>query len=164
MTMPNVGAPAAPFTLTGIDGNTYSLQEGLDRGPVLLVFFKTTCGTCNLAVPYYNRLRQAYPQDGWQLWAISQDGLEATQRYAEKYQLAFPVLLDGKGWPVSRAYDPPSTPTFYLLDRDSTIAAANTGFSKDDMNHLARVLAERVGAQPVAVAPADDGNPPFRPG
>lgn len=164
MAMLDLGVQAPPFSLRDIDGAAYELRKGLSRGPLLLVFFKTTCGACNLAFPYYNRLRQAYPQEGWQLWAISQDSLEATRRYSERYEFAFPALLDGAGWPVSKAYDPPSTPTFYLVDGDGRVAAANTGFSKDDLNELSRLLAQRLGGEPAVVAPADDGVAPFRPG
>src|SRR3990172_6921888 len=142
------GAQAPLFSLVGIDGATYSLQEAVQRGPLLLVFFSATCGACHTAFPYYNRLRQAYPQERWQLWAISQDGQEMARWYADRQQLAFPVLVDEEGWPVSRAYDPPSTPAFYLLDGDGRVAAANAGFSKDDLNELARPPAARAGPGP----------------
>lgn len=162
--MLDVGMQAPSFVLKGIDGATYDLREAAQRGPLLLVFFSATCGACHTAFPYYNRLRQAYPQDRWQLWAISQDGLEMAQWYAKRHGLAFPVLVDEESWPVSKAYDPPSTPAFYLLDGDRKVVAANAGFSKDDLNELARLLAGWLGQEPQVVAPADDGNPPFRPG
>ena len=60
-----VGARAPEFSLKGTDGRTYALADALARGPLLLAFFKTTCGTCDLAFPYINRFPEAYATDGW---------------------------------------------------------------------------------------------------
>ena len=158
------GTKAPAFALESTAGESYRLDEGLSQGPVLLVFFKTTCGTCNLAFPYFNKLRQSYPQENWQVWAVSQDNLEASKRYSERIGFSFPALLDGTDWPVSRAYDPVATPTYYLVDRDGVIVDVNSGFSKDGLNDLSALIAERLGAETQVIAPPDDGNPPFRPG
>jgi len=58
------GALAPHFTLLGVDGKEYSLPKDAGGEPTLLVFFKTTCGTCDTAFPYVNRLRETYPE-GW---------------------------------------------------------------------------------------------------
>ena len=44
--------------------------------PALLVFFKTSCATCDLTFPYIKRLRDEYPE-GWDLWARISQGSEA---------------------------------------------------------------------------------------
>ena len=80
-----VGTRAPDFSLKGTDGESYTLAAALAHGPVLLVFFKTTCGTCDLAFPYINRLRESYPGDGWSLWAVAQDPPEDAVRYAAAY-------------------------------------------------------------------------------
>lgn len=74
---------------------------------MLLVFFKTTCGTCDLAFPYINRLRESYPDDGWSLWAVAQNTPEDAGRYAAAFGITYPVLSDADGYSVSKAYDPP---------------------------------------------------------
>ncbi len=158
------GATAPDFSLTGLDSETYSLAEGLQRGPVLLVFFKTTCATCDLAFPYLNRLRDTYPGERWSLWTVAQDAPDDAADYASTFDITYPVLPDADGYSVSKAYDPPSTPTFFLIDADSRVVEETHGFAKEDLNRISREVAERLGEQPAVVAPAGDGNPDFKPG
>jgi peroxiredoxin len=158
------GARAPDFSLRGIDGETYSLSDALSRGPVLLAFFKSTCGTCDLAFPYINRLREAYPGDGWSVWAVAQDAPGEAVSYASSLGMAYPVLPDVDRYAVSRAYDPPATPTLYLIDRGGEVVQETTGFSKKDLNSISAALAERLGAETVVIAAAGDGNPDHKPG
>src|SRR3972149_4145546 len=97
-----VGARAPEFTLMGIDGETYALADALERGPVVLACFKTTCETCDLALPYINRLRESYA-DGWSLWAVAQDPQADARSYASAYGIDYPVLPDVDGYPASKA-------------------------------------------------------------
>ena len=158
------GTRAPDFSLKGTDGESYTLAAALAHGPLLLVFFKTTCGTCDLAFPYINRLRESYPDDGWSLWAVAQDTPEDAGRYAAAYGITYPVLSDADGYTVSKAYDPPATPTLFLIDRAGRIAQQSAGFHKAELNSLSAGLAERLGVRPVVIAAADDGNPDFKPG
>ena len=158
-----VGSSAPAFTLTGVEGEVYSLSRSLSAGPVLLVFFKSGCGACDLAFPYINRLAAAY-DDGWQLWAIAQEPPERARQYAERQDMKYPVLLDTQDYEVSKRYDPPATPTFFLIDPDGRVAYTNHGFSKDDLNEMSGLVAARLGVEAKEVAPAADGRPAFRPG
>ena len=157
------GALAPHFTLLALDGREYSLPGDRGDEPLLLAFFRVRCATCDVAYPYLNRLRDAYP-DGWQLWSVCQDSPERAAQYAKRFALAHPVLLDGAELDVSRLYDPPSTPALYLIGGDGRIEFASEGFAKDDVNEIGRRLAAFVGSEVVEIAPADDGNPPLKPG
>jgi len=157
------GALAPHFTLLGIDGQEYSLPNDTAGSPALLLFFKTTCGTCDVAFPYINRLRKTYP-NGWSLWAIAQDAPAAASEYARTQGIDYPVLIDAPDYTASRLYDPPATPTLFLTDARGRMAYATHGFSKDDMNELAALVARSTGAEPAVIAPADDGRPAFKPG
>jgi peroxiredoxin len=163
MTTLTVGAKAPPFALAGIDGQPYTLVEALPQGPLLLAFFKTGCPACDLAAPYLVRLAAAYP-GAWQLWLVLQDPPAEAGGYARRFSLPFPVFADGDGYRVSRVYDPPATPSFYLIEADGSVAHASHGFSKDDLNELAGHIARRLGAERQVVAPPNDGQPPLRPG
>lgn len=163
MTTAALGSQAPGFTLNGVDGRTYSLDQALAQGPLLLVFIKSGCPACDLALPYLSRLRQAYP-GGWTLWAISQDPLGRSQEYAQRFDLPFPVLVDEAGYPVSKAYDPPATPTLFLIEANGRVTYSNHGFSKDDINQVSRLIADRLQVEARVIAQPDDGRPPFRPG
>ena len=162
----SAGAQAPDFTLTGIDGKQYSLSAALEQGPLLAVFIKTTCPVCDLAMPYLNRLAEAYGGQGWHLWVISQDDQQTSQRYAQTFEATFPLVVDdpADGWKVSRAYDPPATPTLFLIGPDGRLQFSGQGFSKADLNGVSERIAGHLGVQPAVVAERDDGNPDLRPG
>jgi peroxiredoxin len=157
------GALASHFTLLAIDGREYNLPRDLEGRPALLVFFKTTCSTCDLTFPYLNRLRAAYPE-GWQLWAVSQDVADRALPYADRMDIAYPVVIDAPAYEASKLYDPPATPTMFLIGPNGRIEFTTYGFSKEDVNELARRIAAHLGAESKIVAPAGDGHPDFKPG
>lgn len=162
----SVGAQAPDFTLSGIDGKQYSLAAALKQGPLLAVFIQTACPVCDLTMPYLNRLTEAYADQRWQLWVISQDDQEASRRYAQRFEASFPLVVDDPtdGWKVSRAYDPPATPTLFLIGPDGQVQFSGQGFSKADLNAASERIAGHLGVKPAVVAERDDGNPDFRPG
>ncbi len=166
MTILSVGAQAPDFTLSGIDGKQYSLSTALKQGPLLAVFIQTACPVCDLAMPYLNRLTEAYGDQAWQLWVISQDDQQASQHYAQRFEPKFPLLVDdpADGWAVSRAYDPPATPTLFLIGPDGRVQFSGEGFSKADLNAASERIAGHLGVKAAVVAERDDGNPDLRPG
>jgi len=166
MTMLSVGAKAPDFTLSGIDGKRYALSAALKQGPLLAVFIQTACPICDLVMPYLNRLAATYGGQGCQLWAISEDGQEASRRYAQRFGASFPLLVDdpADGWIVSHAYDPSVTPTLFLIGPDGRVQLSGEGFSKADLNAVGERIASHLGVQPAVVAERNDGNPDLRPG
>lgn len=119
----------------------------------LLVFFETDCPTCQLTLPYLNAL----PDTSVQVIAISQDDIARTRRFVEQMQLTFRVEID-YGLKLSRAYDPQSVPTMYLLDEDGNVEQTLIGLDKRGLN----ALAEALGQAPIAHA--NDGAPEWKPG
>jgi len=161
----SVGSQAPDFALKGVDGREHRLSEALKRGPLLTVFVKTTCPACDLIMPYLNRLSEAYPRRGWGLWVVSQSLADSSRRYAERFRVPFPVVVDEpEEWAVSRAWDPPATPTLFLVGPDGRVEAVTWGFSKADLNEMAERIARHLGQPARLVAQKDDGNPDARPG
>lgn len=159
-----VGITAPDFTLADRAGQARSLASALAQGPVILAFFKADCATCHLAFPYLERLRQTYRSDHWQVWGICQHPPRAADWFAKTNGITFPLLIDEPDFRVSHQFDPPATPTVFLLDRDGTVREMFYGFTKANLNALASHLAELIGEDSVIIAPPDDGKPAFRPG
>lgn len=159
------GTIAPNFTLEDLSSRPHTLSTALQRGPVLLVVWKAGCGSCKLTFPYLERLREAYPREGWQLWAIGQDPDDKIQAFLDQNgPVTFTILDDYPDYAVSKLYDPVATPTLFFVDPDDRIAFTAMGFDKSALNEISRRLATRFGVAPVVVAPADDGNPAFKPG
>jgi len=158
------GQQAPDFSLPGLDGLEYSLHEATGKGPVLLAFWQAGCGACKLAAPYFNRLYDAYENITWSFWAIGQDVAPRAAQFVRDYGFRPTVLIDAPALEASRLYDPDATPTLYLVDPERTLQLVSAGFVKDDLNRISERVAGYAGAAYVDVAPADDGNPPFKPG
>ena len=159
------GSQAPDFALTGIDGNEYRLSQALQQGPLLAVFIKTTCPACDLVMPYLKRLSETYRRDYWHLWVVSQNFAQSSRDYARRFDVSFPIVVDEpEEWTVSQVWDPPATPTMFLIDSDGRVEVVTWGFSKDDLNQMAARIARHLGEPPKLVAQKDDGNPDVRPG
>lgn len=119
----------------------------------LLVFFETDCPTCQLALPYFNALARG----GLQVIGVSQDDEKTTREFVRQMGIEYPVHLDA-GLALSRAYDPQSVPTAYLLDEAGQAQTTLVGFDKKALNDLATRLGH------ATIAPAHDGAPAWKPG
>ena len=162
--MVTTGSEAPDFTLPGLDGRQYSLHEARDAGPVLLVFWQAGCGACKMVAPYLTRLHESYDNVGWTFWTIAQDGSDEARRFVNERGFRPTVLVDGPALEVSDLYDPPATPTFYLIEPGARVTLEADGFDKEALNDISRQVAGYTGLGYVEIAPADDGNPAFKPG
>ena len=54
------GNVAPNFSLKSLDGKEFSLANALQKGPVLLAFFKIGCPVCQFTFPFIERLYQRY--------------------------------------------------------------------------------------------------------
>jgi peroxiredoxin len=158
------GDSAPDFRLETGDGTEFRLALSLEQGPVVLAFFKADCAACTLAFPYLEQLHQAYRSEPWAICGISQHPARAAAWFARTTGVTFPLLIDGDALPVSLLYDPPATPTIYLIDRGGVVRSMLLGAVKADLNRLAAQLADLLDKDPVVIAPPDDGKPSFRPG
>jgi peroxiredoxin len=158
------GSDVPDFTLQGLDGRQYSLREAREAGLVLLVFWQAGCGACKMVAPYLTRLHDAYENSDWAFWTIAQDGPDEARRFVGERGFRPTVLVDGPALQVSDLYDPPATPTFYLIEPGAGVTLHADGFDKRALNDISRRVAAYTGSGYVEIAPADDGNPPFKPG
>jgi AhpC/TSA family len=135
------------------EGQVAPSVAGLEPGkPALLVFFEADCPTCQITLPYLNALRDAV-----QLVGISQDDEEATRQVVEQLGIGFPVDVD-RELKASRAFDPQSVPSLFLLDEGGRVRRIVVGFDKASLNELAATLGHS------EIAPAHDGAPSWKPG
>lgn len=111
-----------------------TLNDLVSGGPLVLVFFKVSCPTCQFALPFADRIARA----GGRLIAISQDDSKATLQFKKQFGLQMEILLDEKGYPASNAYGIEVVPTFFHIGADRTIAHSFHGFVRDELDALAR--------------------------
>jgi peroxiredoxin len=162
MSTVSAGQVAPLFELPGIDGKSYSLEEALQRGPLLVVFFKVSCPTCQYALPFLDRLHRQLP--GAQVWGISQDDAVKSRLFADEFGVTFPILIDEEPWEVSDAYRLTHVPTHLLIAPDGGVQSSGDGFVKKDLLALQALLADRFSTKlPPLFAPSEKV-PEFKPG
>ncbi len=138
-----ISGDAPDFELPSLDGGLQSLHGLRAAGPVLLAFFKVSCPTCQLTLPFLDRLQRGRgnaPQgDAPQVVAISQDDATATQNFNRRFGISLPALLDASTarYPVSNAYRITNVPSLFLIESDGRISRSVAGFDKAEMEALA---------------------------
>ena len=133
------GQTAPDFRLKLAGGEFRTLDELLAEGPVLLAFYKVTCPTCQLTMPYLERLQGG----AIRVFAVCQDDAERAREFADAFEVELPNLLDSvdEGYPASNAYGVTHVPSMYLVERDKRISWEYVGFHKKKLEKLA----ERAG-------------------
>lgn len=160
------GVHAPEIKLSSLDGQKFSLQEVLKRGPVVAAFFKVSCPVCQFAFPYLERLFRAYGQNGKATFVgISQDNARDTQAYNREFGVTFSTLLDEKGkYPVSSAYGLTNVPSIFLIAPEGEIELSIVGWSRADMEQLNRRLAALTGQPLKPLFSASEKVPEYKPG
>ncbi len=91
----NTGDTAPDFELPNATGGTVRLTEALDKGPVILNFYRGGwCPFCNLELQALQSRMQEIKKLGATLIGISPETPDNSLTTAEKHQLDFDVLSD----------------------------------------------------------------------
>ena len=127
------GASAPDFSLTGVDGKTYRLED-FSGGTATVVIFTTN--HCPDAIASIDRMIALVDQfekrgvkfvainsnspEGLHLpelgWTVYNDGFEDMKRIAEDSKFNLPYLYDGDTQEVAKAYGAVATPHLFIFD------------------------------------------------
>jgi peroxiredoxin len=138
----NVGERSKDFKLLDWQGKT--LSTGDERVHRLFVFYKTTCPTCQLALPFLEELYKLYGE-AVPIWGIAQDRAEDVEKFIQRYGLSFPQLIDYPNYEVSLSYSVDVVPTIYLVDPDMKVEFVSQSFVKSEFIRLIELLSQRAG-------------------
>ncbi len=130
------GSHAPSVKLRDLDGKERSLEDLLAGGPVVLAFYKASCPVCQFTFPYLERLsRGAVP-----IAAVSQDDASTAKNFNREFAISFPTLIDSSsgGYAASNAFGISTVPSCFLVGKDQTISWSMEGWSKADVEELAR--------------------------
>ena len=136
---PVAGAPAPGFTLNDLSGQPVKLSA-LKGRVVLINFWATWCGPCQLEMPTIQRAYDTYKGRGLTVLAVNlNEQAPAVQTYIGNLKLNFPVLLD-PGDSISTLYRVRGYPTSFFVDRNGTVAAEQVGMMSE--GQLAQYLSK----------------------
>lgn len=158
------GNKAPAISLKTIDGESMSLAEALKKGPVLAAFFKVSCPVCQFTFPFLERLHGKFAGAKFTLWGISQNDREETVDFAQQFGIRFPMLLDTPTFDVSNQYKLTNVPSLFFIQPDGKIRLSSVGFSKADIEQIAKELAEAAATPAFAVFRPGEVVPAYKPG
>lgn len=159
------GARAPQFELPAMDGSKFSLQDALNRGLVLAVFFKISCPTCQYALPYFERIYKTYGKGKLSIVGISQNDRKDTADFMKKYGVTFPILLDdAKTFPASNAYGLTNVPSALWISEGGEIEISSVGWSRQEFEEIAQKAASANGQPPKPVFQPSEQIADFRAG
>jgi len=149
---------APRFTLRDTQGVEWNVPT---EGYTLLVFYKVSCPTCQLTLPFVEKMYRAY-RSAVSFHSVAQDPPEEVSRFVRRYGLSFTQLVDPPPYDVSVRYDVQVVPTIYLV-KEEEILHVEESFLKSGLESLNAELARIAGVDPV---PLFEGVsvPSFKPG
>ena len=140
---PLMDKEAPAFALDDLSGKKVSLASY--RGKALLInFWATWCGPCQVETPWLVELRNKYAAQGFEVLGVDTEGddLEANDKagwakaeanankFVTEMKVNYPVLLDGDS--ISRDYGGlDDLPTSFFVDRNGKVVAAQVGLTSE---------------------------------
>lgn len=120
-----VGVTAPLFTAHDADGNLFSMQEALNAGPVVLIFYRGYwCPVCNKHLRLLQDSLKLITDQGATVVAISPEKLEYLGKMAEKTGATFRLLYDEE-YRIADSFDVMFTPKKRQLIVYNTVLNAN---------------------------------------
>jgi cytochrome c biogenesis protein CcmG/thiol:disulfide interchange protein DsbE len=128
-------APDVSFSLVanapaeGVDLSSLSKLRG---HPVLIDFWATWCGPCQMEVPIVDRIAKRYGAQGLTVVGMNtSDEAGNAASYAKHHHLTFPIAYD-EGQHAAAAYGVESLPTLVLISKTGQVISVHRGIASDE--------------------------------
>jgi peroxiredoxin len=152
-----VGSSAPDFNLSGLHGETLTLEALRAPGkPVMMFFTDPGCGPCNALLPEVGRWQEEHAQK-LSLALVSRGEVEENKTKGSEHGLKN-VLLQ-KDWEVSESYEVRGTPSAVLIAPDGKVASPVTGGAEGIRALLAHAVGERAQLPMQPHQPQAQGQP-----
>jgi peroxiredoxin len=136
-----VGSEAPQFSLSGLHGETLTLEALRSSGKtVMMLFTDPGCGPCNAMLPDVGRWQEEHANK-LNLSLVSRGEVEENKTKAQEHALKN-VLLQNN-WEVSESYEVRGTPSAVLISADGKIASPVAGGAEGIRGLLSYAVGER---------------------
>lgn len=128
----NLGNYMGDYTVTDVEGNSYTFSELLKtKKAIVLNFWFINCGPCQMEFPYLQTAYNTYSDD-IAVIAINPttDKQEKIQKYATQNELTIPLVKGEEDWIT--AFGIQGFPTTVVIDRYGSVAFIHMGAVTED--------------------------------
>ena len=145
---PGRGEQALQFTLQDLEGDTFSLEEQLAQGPVVLDFWATWCKPCLKSLPKMQELAKAYEKRGVKVYTVNIDGPSNQAKirpFLRRFKLQLPVLLDPSN-SLMKQFHLTAPPAALIIEPGGRLAYKHQGYragDEDKWREIVEGLAQR---------------------
>ena len=119
---PEIGSLAPAFQLSSLDEQTTYEVGGKRDKPVILNFWASWCGPCDIEAPDLVKLYDKY-KDQVDLYGVNvtkHDTVRGAKDFVKEKALNFPILMDKEG-KTEDTYKVYAYPVSFIVDRDGVI-------------------------------------------
>ncbi|MDP9169592.1 MAG: TlpA family protein disulfide reductase [Acidobacteriota bacterium] len=140
---------APEFALNDANGRVVHLADYKGK-VVLLDFWATWCGPCNIEIPWFKDFERKYKDRGFEVLGVSMDdeGWKAINPFVSLKKVNYRIVLgDDKTSELYGGIE--ALPTAFVIDRDGRIASVHVGLpGKEDFENAIEKLLETPAIQP----------------
>jgi peroxiredoxin len=124
---PEKGRKIAP-DFASADASDEPVKLSDFRGKVVLLnFWATWCGGCQVEIPWFIEFQNKYKDNGFAVIGVSldADGWKSVKPYVREKAVNYPVVIGSRD--VAQFYRVAAMPVTLLIDREGRIAASHVG-------------------------------------
>ena len=141
--------PAPDFTLKDENGANVKLSDYKGK-VVLLNFWATWCGPCQIEIPWFEQFEQQYKSQGFAVLGVSMDdeGWPAVKPFISSHKVNYRILMGNDS--VSQLYGGlDALPTSFIIDREGRLAYTHVGLAgrNEYLSEIQHLLALKETAQ-----------------